>query len=224
MAVPPQMMQQLLAQGMTPEQIQQMMMQQGMAPQGPPGQMPPQQPMPQGPPGQLPTAPPGMAQGPQGPPGQLPTAPPGMPPPAPEPQGPLGTLDNPFTMKGILDDPTQLQQLTASPMFNMGMGLLSHRYDESINPFEATLGGLQQSQAYQEAAEDRGTLEEQRNLLTDFYERQRKALEEQQNGGRQSAVEQMLSPSVQEGLMANTLDPQNLDLYKRMAWSEILGR
>lgn len=47
-----------------------------------------------------------------------------------------------FTDKlgGILDNPQQLQE---NPWFNMGMGLLSSRYDGNINPYQAAMGGLQ---------------------------------------------------------------------------------
>lgn len=141
------------------------------------------------------------------------------------PQGPMGTFNNPFTISGILDDPSQLQNLNQNPLFNMGMGLLAHRYDADVNPFQAMVGGLQTSQKFQTEADERARLEEQQKMLTDFFEEQKKALEQSRQGQRQSSVfETAVSPSVRRGLGAAALTGQNQDLYKRMALREILGQ
>lgn len=139
-----------------------------------------------------------------------------------QPQQP-GTWDQ---FKGLFQDPRAMQDLTANPMWNMGMGLLAHRYDDSINPFsQGILGGLQTSQAYQTEADKRKDLDEQQEMLQNFFDAQRKALEQQgqPGGSRVSQLEAMTSPSVQQGLMAGAIDPQNLDLYRRLAFQEILG-
>lgn len=139
---------------------------------------------------------------------------------APQPPG-MGQQQPP----GLLSDMSGLTSLTQNPLFNVGMGLLAHRADASINPFQAAMQGLQQAQAYQTEAEDRERLEEQRQMLSDFFEEQRKALEEQRNRGsrQQSVFETAVSPSVRRGLGASALSGANQDLYKRLALQEILG-
>lgn len=140
------------------------------------------------------------------------------------PASPMGTFNNPFTIGGILDDPSQLTQLNQNPLFNMGMGLLAHRADASVNPFGAALQGMQTAQQYQTVADKEKRMEEQREMLEDFFKSQRERMQSQTGGMRQSAVEQMLSPGVQRGLMANAIDPQNLELYNRLALREIMGQ
>ena len=87
--------------------------------------------------------------------------------------------------KGLLSDPEQMQALQSNPMFNVGMGLLSSRYNSNINPFQAALGGLSSAGKNKTAMEDRKRLEELRKQLA--------ALIAAQQGGGQSRVPPMMS-------------------------------
>jgi len=80
-------------------------------------------------------------------------------------------------LKGLLEDPAQMQALQANPMFNIGMGLLSSRYNKDINPFGAAMGGLAQSGKQSNLMADRKRIEELRKQLA--------ALIAQQQGGGQ---------------------------------------
>jgi hypothetical protein len=154
---------------------------------------------------------------------------------APSPQqapaGPLGSWNNPFTLSGILEDPSQLNQLNQNPMWQFGMGLLASTYDANVNPFTAMQQGLSASQGFQNEAEQRETLEAQRKMLEDFFKAQTDELNRQRtlSGTRtgeqpRTAFETAVSPSVRRGLGSAALTGQNEDLYRRMAWREILGK
>lgn len=121
------------------------------------------------------------------------------------------------TVQGILGNQSDLQNLAGNPLFNIGMGLLQSHYDPRINPFSAVLGGLKSAGAEQRTAEDRRREQTAMEQIAEYLKQQ------QQPQQPQSAVQTMLSPSVQRGLMANALDPQNQQLYNRLAWQEILG-
>ena len=114
---------------------------------------------PMGPPSQLPTNPLAM----QGPPSQLPTAPmAGIMPPQQQ-QSP---------MAGLLGNQSALTDATMNPLFNVGMGLLAHRYDRRINPFQAALGGLQTAKKYQTAGAKEKRMEELRKEMLEFLRKQ----------------------------------------------------
>lgn len=84
-----------------------------------------------------------------------------------------GTFSNPFSLTGeggIFSDPSQLNQLAANPMFNMGMGLLSQK--GATDPFGAMLGGLQSASTEAVAAQERARLDEQRKALQEWLKRQ----------------------------------------------------
>lgn len=68
-------------------------------------------------------------------------------------------------LKGLLDDPEKMQALQANPMFNIGMGLLSSRYDKGINPFGAAMGGLSSAGKQSNLMADRKRIEELRKQL-----------------------------------------------------------
>lgn len=87
---------------------------------------------------------------------------------------PAGSWNDPMTISGILEDPQQLNQLYANPLFNMGLGLLSSGYDSSINPYAAMLGGMAASRRaeYEDEAVTRDRAERDAEL-----ERQRRMRE-----------------------------------------------
>lgn len=58
-----------------------------------------------------------------------------------------------------------LYSLNANPMFNVGMGLLSSRYDPSINPFNAAMIGLGTSQAAARQQTEQEEQEKERQRL-----------------------------------------------------------
>ncbi len=96
-----------------------------------------------------------------------------------------GTFSDPFTLKGIFEDPSQLNQLTQNPMFNIGMGLLQHRADASVNPFAAALGGLQSASEASIEAKERERLEQQRKALQEWLQSQGIQMPGQANVGAQ---------------------------------------
>lgn len=102
-------------------------------------------------------------------------------------------------LKGLLDDPEKMQALQANPMFNIGMGLLSSRYNKDINPFGAAMGGLAQSGKQSNLMADRKRLEDLRRQLA--------ALIAQQQGGGQ--------PQPQGPPMASAMNPPPRSPFSR---------
>lgn len=135
---------------------------------------------------------------------------------------------------GLLADPEHWEQLAGNPMFNMGMRLMASGYDPTQNPFQGMLTGLQQAGKERRTA----TKEQQEAEALDLISKYLKSSEDDRNrlqafmgmsqqgtpmGMGNTAIDRMVSPSVQRGLAANQLDPQNEELYRRLAWQEILG-
>ena len=126
---------------------------------------------------------------------------------------------------GLLGNSGDLQNLAGNPLFNVGMSLLQSSYDPRVNPFGAAMGGLQQANQYQRlargdertAAQDTRA-QQLRDMLAKYFESQ-----QQPQPPQQPTAIDALSPSVQRGLAASSLDPQNAELYRRMAWREMLG-
>jgi len=72
--------------------------------------------------------------------------------------------------QGLLADPNQLMQ---SPLFNMGMGLLSENAKPfGGDPFSAVMQGMQRSQGATEAEEDRMRIEVLRARLNQLIKQQ----------------------------------------------------
>lgn len=130
-----------------------------------------------------------------------------------QPTQPTGSFNNPLTMGGILDNPQQLQQLAGNPLFNMGMGLLAHRQDASINPFTQTIQALQQSGQQQRTLEDRKRDEELREKLIEYF----KGMQTPQPGQPPGRVEGILG----QGQYGQPTDPMQ-NIY-RMGWESALN-
>lgn len=69
-------------------------------------------------------------------------------------------------MIGGLLDSDKLMALQGNPLFNIGMGLMSSRYDPKVNPFQAAMSGLASSSKFTEQQEDRERMEKLRSALS----------------------------------------------------------
>lgn len=130
-----------------------------------------------------------------------------------------GSFNNPMTISGLLDDPRQLNQLSSNPLFNIGMGLLAHRQDKSVNPFTTISQSLRTSgqEGRTQDKEDRD--EELRRMLAEFFANQ-------QGGGQDpSRLNSLLQQGGQQpGIgMPGQAEPGRADYY-RQGWADILGQ
>jgi hypothetical protein len=99
---------------------------------------------------------------------------------------PSGTWNDPLTISGLLDDPTQLNHLGQNPLFNMGMGLLASSYDPSVNPYTVALQGLHTARAT-EADDDRlQRAADQRAAIAQYFTELQDATEKKEAGNLSS--------------------------------------
>jgi hypothetical protein len=117
-------------------------------------------------------------------------------------------------VEGLLGNSGGLQNLAGNPLFNMGMAMLSNRYDASVNPAQAILGALQTSGAQQRTLEDRQRDEELREKLIEYF----KNMQTQQMGQQPGRVEGLLGQGPQFGQQT---DPMQ-SLY-RIGWENALN-
>lgn len=100
------------------------------------------------------------------------------------------------TLGGLLAEKgAGLGELTSSPSFNAGMGLLSASRDASVDPFQAALGGLVAGKKGQESDEDRERTEKLRALMAQYF------------GGQGGGVPGQPAPTPTEQAMQQSLIP-----------------
>jgi len=120
---------------------------------------------------------------------------------------------------GLLDPnkPENLTRLTNSPMFNVGMGILSANQDPTQNVYQGAMQGLGKAKQQTQSDEDRKRDEKLRQELADLIRRMNAR-------GQVPGAPQVPGGTPGMTPQAPGLDPISQQMLKRMQMQDIVGR
>jgi hypothetical protein len=120
---------------------------------------------------------------------------------------------------GLLDPnkPENLTALTNSPMFNVGMGILSANQDPTKNVYQGAMQGLGRAKQQTQSDEDRKRNEKLRMELAELIRRLK-------SQGQMPGAAQL--PGATPGITPQPrgLDPISQQMYQRWQLQDIVGR